>query len=173
MSQKFPTDEFDFVGGVGGRYRARRGNRDRFFEFVRIVLVGVIISGGGYFGLQIATNDGNLPIDSGVAAAVSTNQFSKGDGVGIAVINASKSTDAGSKLGQKLLNDGWNVWSAARSTDNARQPSFSEKTVVYASGESSAAAAKTLAASLGNFESTVSTEYPAPITIVLGTDYNN
>jgi len=173
MSQKFPTDEFDVGGGVGGRYRARRGKRDRFFEFVGVVLTGVVVSGAGFLGLQLASNDGNLPIDGGVSAPISTSQFTKGDGIGVTVIDASNANDAGSKLGQKLLDEGWNVWSASRSTDNARQPSFLKTTVVYASGESSAAAANSLAKSLGDYASVVSSSYPDPITVVLGTDYND
>jgi hypothetical protein len=173
MSQKFPTDEFDFVGGVGGRFRARRGKRERFFEFAQVVLLGVVLSGGGYLGLQVVANSGNLAIDNGVVSNTVSKQFTKGGGVGVSVIDASNATDAASKLGQKLLDDGWNVWSASRSINNARKPGHVKKTVVYASGDSSAAAAKSLAKTLGDYPSVVSTDYSDPITIVLGTDYNN
>ena len=173
MSQKFPTDEFDFVGGIGGRHRARRGKRDSFFELLQVMIVGVVISGGGYLGLQVLAKSGNLPIDPGVVVAVKPNQFTKGGGVGVSVIDASNETDAASKLGQKLLDDGWNVWSASRSINKARKPGHVKKTIVYASGDSSADAAKSLAKTLGGYTSIVSTKYADPITIVLGTDYNN
>ncbi len=174
MSQKFPTDEFDLNTEVGGRHRARRGFRDRLNEFVQVIAAGVIISAGGYFGLQVVANNGNLGVDVALNPGSSTaSEFTKGNGVGVSVIDATNANDAASKLAQKLLDDGWNVFSASRSINSSGHPASRPVTIVYASSDSSAKAAASLAKSLGNYEVRVSPKYADPVTVVLGLDYNN
>ena len=173
MSQKFPTDDFDFVTEVGGRHRARRGGADRFLEFVQVIVAGAAISAGGFFALQLIANSGNLGLDTGLPISKTTaNQFTKGNGVGVSVVDASKATDGASKLAQKLLDQGWNVWTAARSVNSVGNPSYSKTTIVYTTSDSTASAAKSLASSLGGYQTVVSNAYADPITVVLGTDYN-
>ncbi len=173
MSQKFPADDFDFAAEVGGRHRARRSGFDRLLEFTQVILAGAVISAGGFVALQLVANSGTLGLDTGLPVSnTAANQFTKGNGIGVSVIDASKSTDGASKLAQNLLDQGWNVWTASRSVNNVGNPAFVKTTIVYASSDANASAAKSLAASLGKYQTVVSTTYADPITIVLGVDYN-
>jgi len=173
MSQKFPPDDFDFNHEVGGRHRARRGGVDRLLEFTGVIAAGVVLSGGGYFVLQGIAAGGQLGIDTGLpASTTAANQFTKGKGVGVSVVDASKATDAASKLAQKLLDDGWNVWSASRAVNSVGNPALVKTTTVYTTSDSTASIATGLAKSLGNYQVVVSNTYADPITVVLGTDYN-
>jgi hypothetical protein len=174
MSQKFPTDDFDLNTEIGGRHRARRGFRDRFIEFVQVIVVGVVISAGGYVGLQVIANNGNLGVDIALnSTSNTTNEFTKGNGVGVSVIDATDANDAASKLAQKLLDQGWNVFSASRLINSSGHETSRPVTIVYASSDASAKVAASLAKSLGNYEVRVSPKYEDPVTVVLGLDYNN
>jgi LytR cell envelope-related transcriptional attenuator len=171
MSQKFPTDDFDLTNEVGGRHRARRSSLDRLLEFVQVIVAGAVLSGVGFFALQIVSNSTGVGLDVGLPVA-NTNQFSQANGIGVSVIDSSKSNDAASKLAQKLLDAGWNVWSASRSVNRVGEPTFAKTTTVYVTGPAAASAAKSLASSVGNFQTVESSTYSDPITIVLGLDYN-
>lgn len=172
MSQKFPADDFDFDHEVGGRHRARRGAADRLVEFGAVIASGVVLAGGGYFALQTIAAGGQLGADTGLPQSnVAVNQFTKGDGIGVSVIDASKGNDAASVLGQKLLDAGWNVWSASRMVNSVGNPALTKTTTVYASSDSNKSAATSLAKSLGNYPVVVSPTYADPITVVLGVDY--
>ena len=173
MSQKFPADDFDFVTEVGGRHRARRGGADRLLEFTQVIFAGAAISAGGFFALQLVAANGNLGLDAALPLATkTTNQFTKGNGIAVSVIDASKATDGASKLAQTLLDDGWNVWTASRKVNKVGNPSYLKTTTVYTTSDQTAAVAKKLAATLGGYATVISTTYSDPITIVLGTDYN-
>ncbi len=173
MSQKFPADDFDFATEVGGRYRARRSGFDRLLEFTQVIVAGAAISAGGFFALQLIANSGTLGLDAGLPQSnTAANQFTKGNGIGVSVIDASKATDGASKLAQNLLDQGWNVWTASRSVNSVGNPAFVKTTIVYTTSDSTASVAKSLASSLGKFKTVVSSTYPDPITIVLGVDYN-
>jgi hypothetical protein len=171
MSQKFPADDFDLTTEVGGRHRAVRRGSDNLLEFAQVVIAGAVLSTGGFFGLQMISNGGNSGLDAGVRT-VAASQFTKGNGIGVSVIDASAANDGASKLAQKLLDQGWNVWTAARSVNSVGNPAFTKTTIVYASSSSSVSAAKSLAASLGVNQTVESTAYADPITVVLGLDYN-
>lgn len=173
MSQKFPQDDFDFSHEVGGRHRARRGGVDRLREFATVVVAGVVLAGGGYVVLQGIAAGGQLGVDTGLPVTTNaSNQFTKGKGIGVSVVDASKATDGASKLAQKLLDDGWNVWTASRAVNAVGNPALVQATTVYASSDANASVAKSLAQSLGNYPVVVSTTYSDPVTVVLGTDYN-
>ena len=173
MSQKFPQDDFDFTHEVGGRHRARRGGFDRLREFAGVIAAGVVLSGGGFFVLQTIAASGQLGIDTGLPiSTTAANQFTKGNGVGVSVVDASKSNNAASTLAQKLLDDGWNVWSASRSVNSVGNPALVKTTIVYTTSDATASVAKSLAKSLGNYEVVVSSTYADPVTVVLGVDYN-
>ena len=174
MSQKFPQDDFDFTQEVGGRHRARRGGGDRLLEFAGVIVAGAALSAGGFFVLQGIAAGGQLGVDTGLpVATTAANQFTKGNGVGVSVVDASRATDGASKLAQKLLDDGWNIWSASRAVNSVGNPAIFKTTTVYASSDSAANDAKALAKSLGNYQVVVSSTYADPITVVLGADYNN
>ena len=173
MSQKFPADDFDFVTEVGGRHRAKRGGADRLLEFTQVIFAGAALSAAGFFALQLVAANGNLGLDTPLPLSTkAANQFTKGNGIAVSVIDASKATDAASKLAQKLLDDGWNVWTASRNVSGQGNPSVLKTTTVYATSDANVSIAKKLAATLGNYETVVSTTYNDPITIVLGADYN-
>ena len=173
MSQKFPLDDFDFNREVGGRHRARRGGSDRLLEFVGVIVAGVVLSGGGFFVLQGIAAGGQLGADTGLPiSTTAANQFTKGNGVGVSIVDASRANDAASKLAQKLLDEGWNIWTASRAVNSVGNPALVKTTTVYTTSDATSKVAATLAKSLGNYQVVVSNAYADPVTVVLGTDYN-
>ena len=78
MSQKFPLDEFDSVASHGGRHRVRRTPKIRALEFLRIVVVALLVAVVGYFGLKFV-DSANLFSTSEPVPTISVTDISVED----------------------------------------------------------------------------------------------
>ena len=168
MAQKFPIDEFDSVSAHGGHHRAKRTGKDRFFEWARIVVAATVFAGSGYFGLNIVEN---ASVFSGEVSAPAPSAASTTTDPGVTVLDASGQAGLAGKVGHLLLDAGFNVLTAANAVDFENQPVESDKTVVFINDEVAKAEATKVAAKIGKVAVEISTDYPGPITVFLGSDY--
>lgn len=168
MAQKFPIDEFDSVSAHGGRHRAKRTAKDRVFEWARIVVAATVVAGSSYFGLNLVENasvfSGEVSAPAPSAAATTTDP-------GVTVLDASGQAGQAGKVGHLLLDAGFNVLTAANAVDFENQLVESDKTVVFINDEVAKAEATKVAAKIGKVAVEISTDYPGPITVLLGSDY--
>jgi hypothetical protein len=168
MAQKFPIDEFDSVSAHGGRHRAKRTAKDRIFEWTRIFVAATVVAGSGYFALNLVESasvfNGEVSAPAPSATATTTDP-------GVTVLDASGQAGLAGKVGHLLLDAGFNVLTAANAVDFENQPVESEKTLVFINDEAVKAEATKVAAKLGKVAVEMSTDYPGPITVFLGSDY--
>lgn len=168
MAQKFPIDEFDSVSPHGGHHRAKRTAKDRIFEWMRIFVAATVVAGSGYFALNLVESasvfNGEVSAPTPSAAATTTDP-------GVTVLDASGQSGLAGKVGHLLLDAGFNVLTAANAVDFENNPVESEKTLVYINDEAAKTEATKVAAKLGTVPVEVSSNYPGPITVLLGSDY--
>ncbi len=162
MAKKFPTDEFDSVAPHGGRHRVRRTNRDRWFEFAKVLVVSGALASIAMVSLNAIEN--GFRFDATVVPGQSQNT-SVTTGPGVTVLDASTTAGSASKVAKKLLDAGFNVLTADVADSHSRS------TTIYISSESYQSVAKDLAKALGYDAIEVSSMFADPITVVIGTDY--
>lgn len=169
MAKKFPADEFDSVDGVGGLHRAKVTPGHRLLASLKYIAATGIITTAGIFGLNVftqsATYTGTVNDPSTTTVQPVVEKY-EGDGVGIAVVDATGKNGRAMKVAQQILDAGWNVYGASNAV-------FGEanKTVVYLNNESVKDAATTLLKTIGEYPIKVSGVYPDPITVIVGKDY--
>jgi hypothetical protein len=102
MSSKKSQDELDLLSPDYqhvGRHRSRRKGKARLVEYSVLLVIGLLLGTGGFFGLQY--------INNGTILAVSTPKVTSSDGVDlttpIAVYDASGTRKFASPVGQLLL----------------------------------------------------------------------
>ena len=168
MPKNFPIDEFDAAISGGGRHRAARTAKDQVREWLKVVVAAALISAGGYLGLsfigQSSIFAGYIPsINPSPAASIqSLPEVSVLDGGG---------AELGAAAGQILRDAGFNVTGASVLVDSDSEPITTADTVVLITDEIFTAEATEIAAKIGNPKVMVSTQFPGPITVVLGADY--
>lgn len=172
MSKKFPIDEFDSAVGNGGRHRAERTAKDRVLEWVSVFSVAFLVSVGGYFALQLIQNssvfEGSLTggNPAPTASSQALPEITVLDGGG---------KDLAAGAGQLLKDAGFNVIGASVLVDSDKKPIATAKTVVIITDEilssDAAKVAGELSTKTGTPEILVSSQFPGPITLVLGADY--
>ena len=169
MAQKFPIDEFDSVVAHGGRHRAKRTAKDRLFEWFRIFIAATVVAGSAYVGLNLVENASvfNGEISSPTPSATIAATVDPG----VTVLDASGQAGLAAKVAHLLLDAGFNVLTAANAVDVENQPVEAEKTIIFINDEAAKAEATKVAAKLGKYSVEISTNYPGPITVFLGTDY--
>lgn len=168
MAQKFPIDEFDSVTAHGGRHRAKRTAKDRVFEWMRLFVAATVVAGSAYFGLNLVEN---ASVFSGEVSAPAPSVVATTNDPGVTVLDASGREGLAGKVAHLLLDAQFNVLTAANAIDFENQPVEADETVVFINDETAKAEATKVAAKLGKFAVEVSTNYPGPITVFLGSDY--
>lgn len=169
MAKKFPTDEFDMVEGLGGAHRAKVSVGNRLFASLKYVVATAVLTVGGVFALNVLSQSakftGNIDDGASVTTQVVAETY-EGDGVGVAVVDATGKSGRAMKVAQQILDAGWNVYGAANAV-------FGEanQTVVYVNNKSVKDAAKTLLKTIGDYPIKVSGVYADPITVIVGKDY--
>ena len=161
MSKKFPLDEFDNLPAHGGRHRIRRTGVDRVREFVRYMIMAVVVASVGFFALTWADSgvifNGSVPQPT---ASADSNL-----GYPITVLDASGQDGIAGTLGHKIMDAGYTVVTADNSPDST------DKTVIYYSNVDYKATALALTKIVGKYPLKLSLDYSDAVTIVLGADY--
>lgn len=155
-------DEFDTASGIGGRHLAPKRPLDYVVSFLTLTMLSALLAGGGILGLRL--------IDTGV---ILSGLVAARDGIPqmeIAIVDGTN-TGKAQEIGEMLRQDGWNIVSAISLSDldPALQPATS--TLIFLSDESYRSDAAGL---LANFEGApieVSDQFPSPVTVLIGTDY--
>jgi len=186
MAKNFPTDEFDSVGTVGGRHRAKPSAGTRLLSFTRYASVTLALSVAGILTLDVISGSTTF---TDVITRGTTNTGQAGfnaNGLGVTVIDGTDKAGLASKVAHSLFAAGWNVLTATNSvllpkiTDAqpatpAPAPASGEgagaKTMVYVTTAQAQSAAAQLLKTLGTYEVVQSNQYADPITVVLGNDY--
>jgi LytR cell envelope-related transcriptional attenuator len=169
MSQKFPLDEFDSAVAHGGRHRVRRTPKIRALEFLRILVVAIIVAVLGYFGLKLVDAANLFTAPSAPVETISAADIAKG--LEISILDATGVKGTADKVATALVDSGFNVTSAGELGGDASAKSAVPKTTVYYFEVGNKAAAAVIAKSLGAYPVEQSTAYAGAITVVIGTDY--
>lgn len=168
MSQKFPLDEFDSVASHGGRHRVRRTPKIRALEFLRIVVVALVVAVLAYFGLKWI-DSANLFSVSQPVPTISVTDIAKG--LEITVLDATATAGTADRVAAKLVDGGFNVVSAGLLGGDSSSNTEVNQTIVFFFNSDDKAAAALIAKSLGAYPVKQSTAYAGDVTIVLGADF--
>jgi len=169
MAQKFPLDEFDSAIAHGGRHRVRRTPKIRALEFLRIVVVGLVVAVVGYFGLKLVDSANLFSAVSTPVTSVSIADVARG--LQITILDSTGTKGVADKVATSLVDSGFNVVSAGELGGTDSPKSVVPKTFVYYFDTANKAAAAVIAKELGTYPIAQSTAYAGAITIVIGSDF--
>ncbi len=169
MSQKFPLDEFDSAVAHGGRHRVRRTPKIRALEFVRILVLALIVAILGYFGLKLVDASNLFTASSTPVASVSVADVAKG--LEITILDATATKGTADKVATSLVDSGFNVVSAGELGGDVSSKSAVAQTVIYYFDSGNKGPAGVIAKALGAYPVKQSTAYAGAITVVIGTDF--
>jgi hypothetical protein len=156
-------DEFDAATGVGGKHLAPKRALDYIVSFLTLTFLSAALAGGGILGLQLW--------DTGVIlSGLVAQQEDAVPQLEIAIVDGTNSGKA-QAIGDQLLAGGWNIVSATSLSDldPALEPASS--TLIFLSSEAYRADAAGLLATFPSAPITVSDQFLAPVTVLIGTDY--
>jgi hypothetical protein len=161
MSKAF-QDEFDAATGVGGKHLAPKRPLDYIVSFLTLTFLSAALAGGGILGLQLW--------DTGVILSGLVAQEDRVPQLEVAIVDGTNSGKA-LAIGDELLEEGWNIVSATSlaDLDPALEPAAS--TLIFLSNEAYRADAAGLLATFPGAPITVSDQFLAPVTVLIGTDY--
>jgi hypothetical protein len=168
MSQKFPLDEFDSVVSHGGRHRVSRTPKIRALEFLRIVVVALVVAVLGFFGLKWV-DSANLFSTSEPVPTISVTDVAKG--LEITVLDATTTSGTADRVAATLVDGGFNVVSAGQLGGDSSSDTAIDQTIVFFFDVDDKAAAAVIAKTLGAYPIKQSTAYAGDVTIVLGADF--
>ena len=168
MSQKFPLDEFDSVVSHGGRHRVRRTPKIRALEFLRIVVVALVVAVVGFFGLKFV-DSANLFSTAEPVPTISVTDIAKG--LEITVLDATNVSGTADRVATTLVDGGFNVVSAGLLGGDSSSNTEIEQTIVFFFNVDDKAAAAVIAKTLGGYPVKQSTAYAGDVTVVLGADF--
>jgi hypothetical protein len=155
-------DEFDAATGVGGKHLAPKRPLDYIVSFLTLTFLSAALAGGGILGLQLW--------DTGVILSGLVAQEDRVPQLEVAIVDGTNSAKA-QAIGDQLLEDGWNIVSATSLSDldPALEPAAS--TLIFLSNEAYRADAAGLLATFPGAPITVSDQFLAPVTVLIGTDF--
>lgn len=166
MSKKFQPDEFDAVVEHGGRHREARTTKHRIFEWLRIFVAAAVVASIGYVGLKIADN--NVIFTESLNFGSSQNEAQ----LKVTVLDGSNIEGAVSVAGESLIKSGYALGDVSELVDLDKNQVDIATTVVIALTQDDLAEAAKIAKILGpEVQVVLSSEYPGPITVLLGADY--
>jgi hypothetical protein len=156
-------DEFDAATGVGGKHLAPKRALDYIVSFLTLTFLSAALAGGGILGLQLW--------DTGVIlSGLVAQQEDAVPQMEIAIVDGTNSGKA-QQIGDRLLEGGWNIVSATSLSDldPALEPAVS--TLIFLSSEAYRVDAAGLLGTFPGAAITVSDQFLAPVTVLIGTDY--
>ena len=155
-------DEFDTATGVGGKHLAPKRPLDYIVSFLTLTFLSAALAGGGILGLQLW--------DTGIILSGLVAQDDRVPQLEVAIVDGTNSGKA-QAIGTELLEEGWNIISATSLSDldPALEPASS--TLIFLSSEAYRADAAGLLATFPGAPITVSDQFLAPVTVLIGTDY--
>ena len=155
-------DEFDAATGVGGKHLAPKRPLDYIVSFLTLTFLSAALAGGGILGLQLW--------DTGVILSGLVAQEDRVPQLEVAIVDGTNSAKA-QAIGDELLEEGWNIVSATSLSDldPALEPAVS--TLIFLSNEAYRADAAGLLATFPDAPITVSDQFLAPVTVLIGTDF--
>jgi hypothetical protein len=160
---KVLEDEFDTVSGVGGKHLAPKRPLDYIVSFLTLTFLSAALAGGGILGLQLW--------DTGVILSGLVAQEESGvSELDLAIVDGTN-TGLGLSIGEQLREQGWTVVSATSLSDldPALQPA--SETLIFVTAEEYVAEAEALLETFPGAPIQVSSQFFAPITVLIGTDY--
>jgi hypothetical protein len=169
MAQKFPLDEFDSAVAHGGRHRVRRTAKIRALEFLRILVVALVVAALGYFGLKMVDSANLFSATATPVASISISDVAKG--LEITILDATAKAGTADKVATSLVDSGFNVISAGQLGGESSSNSAVAQTVVYYFDAGDKAAAAVIAKALGAYPVQQSSAYAGAVTVVIGTDF--
>jgi hypothetical protein len=155
-------DEFDTASGVGGRHLAPKRALDYIVSFLTLTFLSAALAGGGILGLQLW--------DTGVILSGLVAEEDAVPQLEVAIVDGTNTGKAQS-IGDQLSEDGWNIVSATTLADQDPGLEAATSTLIFLSNESYRADAAGLLATFPGAPITVSDQFLAPVTVLIGTDF--
>lgn len=167
MSKKFPLDEFDSVTAQGGKHREIRTAKHRVIEWLRIFVVAAAVATVAYVGLKIADNNVIFTESLNLGSQPTATELK------VTVLDGSNIEGAVTAAGEALIKAGYALGDVSELVDLDRNQVDVANTVVIAVSQDDLAEAAEVANVLGaEVQVVLSSEYPGPITVLLGADYS-
>jgi hypothetical protein len=155
-------DEFETASGVGGRHLAPKRALDYIVSFLTLTFLSAALAGGGILGLQLW--------DTGVILSGLVAEEDAVPQLEVAIVDGTNTGKAQS-IGDQLSEDGWNIVSATTLADQDPGLEAATSTLIFLSNESYRADAAGLLATFPGAPITVSDQFLAPVTVLIGTDF--
>jgi hypothetical protein len=161
-------DEFDTATGVGGKHLAPKKALDFIVSFLTLTFLSAALAGGGILGLQLW--DTGVILSGLVAQGESVAQEGSVPQFEVAIVDGTN-TGKAQAMGDQLLEAGWNVVSATSLSDFDPALEPADSTLIFLSSEAFRADAAGLLTVFPGAAITVSDQFLAPVTVLIGTDY--
>lgn len=156
-------DEFDTVSGVGGKHLAPKRPLDYIVSFLTLTFLSAALAGGGILGLQLW--------DSGVILSGLVAQNGSGvSNLDLAIVDGTN-TGIGLSMGEQLQEQGWRVVSATSLADQDPGLEPAPTTLIFVTAQEYRVDALPLLDTFPGAVIQVSTQFLAPITVLIGTDF--
>jgi hypothetical protein len=160
---KVLEDEFDTVAGVGGKHLAPKRPLDYIVSFLTLTFLSAALAGGGILGLQLW--------DTGVILSGLVAQEESGvSDLDLAIVDGTNS-GIGVSIGEQLLEQGWIVVSSTSLSDLDPALEPAPETLIFVTAEDYRQEAEALLETFPGALIQVSSQFLAPITVLIGTDY--
>jgi hypothetical protein len=155
-------DEFDTATGVGGKHLAPKRALDYIVSFLTLTFLSAALAGGGILGLQLW--------DTGVILSGLVAQEDAVPQLEVAIVDGTN-TGKSQAIGDRLLDEGWNIVSATSLSDLDPALEPAAATLIFLSSEAYRTDAAGLLATFPGAVITVSDQFLAQVTVLIGTDY--
>lgn len=160
---KVLEDEFDTVSGVGGKHLAPKKPLDYVVSFLTVTFLSAALAGGGILGLQLW--------DTGIILSGLVAQQESGvSDLELAIVDGTN-TGIGLTVGEQLQEQGWNVISATSISDLDPALEPAPATLIFVTLEQYRQDTRGLLETFPGAVIQVSTQFLAPITVLIGTDF--
>ncbi len=160
---KVLEDEFDTVSGVGGKHLAPKRPLDYIVSFLTLTFVSAALAGSGILGLQLW--------DAGVILSGLVAEDGRGvSELDLAIVDGTN-TGIGLSMGEQLQEQGWRVVSATTLADQDPGLEPAPTTLIFVTAQEYRVEALPLLDTFPGAIIQVSSQFLAPITVLIGTDF--
>jgi hypothetical protein len=160
---KVLEDEFDTVSGVGGKHLAPKRPLDYIVSFLTLTFVSAALAGSGILGLQLW--------DAGVILSGLVAEDGRGvSELDLAIVDGTN-TGIGLSMGEQLQEQGWSVVSATTLADQDPGLEPAPTTLIFVTAQEYRVEALPLLDTFPGAIIQVSSQFLAPITVLIGTDF--
>lgn len=160
------ADEFETIEGAGGKHLAPKRAIDYVISFLSLALISALVAAAGILGLRLVDVSVIL---SGVSA---TDDQMVVPNVELTLVDGTNSDILG-PLVENLASQGWNIVSISTLSEIDPNLPLAQTTLIFIESEDQRPAADLLVKVFPGALIQLSNEFESPITVLIGTDYQD